>query len=215
MLYCPQSGGQPPADKGSIMKKTSNREKIRATAIELFKQRGYDAVTISEICKAAGCSNSTFYYSYGNKENVLRESLDYLYVINQDVMARVLAGEGAWEKLWILHEAFMDSILAIGPNLYRKLLSLVVDKGIVHSQFSTLSSIEALIAPLILQGQQSGEIRNRTPHAQLASTVSMLLVGTAYTWCAGEPQADLKALIRHHLATVYDLREDLRESCTR
>lgn len=55
-------------------KAESTKRKIFATAIKMIKEQGYDNVTISEICKAAGVAKGSFYVHYTSKEDIVRES---------------------------------------------------------------------------------------------------------------------------------------------
>ena len=48
-----------------------NRENILTCALELFYQRGYDAVGIQEICQAAGITKPTLYHYFGSKYGLL------------------------------------------------------------------------------------------------------------------------------------------------
>ena len=49
----------------------STSEKILKTALELFSKRGYTAVSIRDICKEVGIKESTIYYHFKNKQDIL------------------------------------------------------------------------------------------------------------------------------------------------
>jgi AcrR family transcriptional regulator len=46
------------------------------SALDLFSSKGYDAVSVREICEAAGITKPTLYHFYGSKEGVFRALLD-------------------------------------------------------------------------------------------------------------------------------------------
>ena len=51
------------------MGRTSNAgEKILAAGRSLFESRGYSALGVAEICRAAGVPKGSFYYFYESKE---------------------------------------------------------------------------------------------------------------------------------------------------
>ena len=50
-----------------------SKQLILDVATALFRERGYDSVSISDICKAAKCSISTFYYQYDSKAALFGE----------------------------------------------------------------------------------------------------------------------------------------------
>ena len=44
------------------------KTEILNKALELFKEKGYDNVTVNEIASASNISKNTFYYYYESKE---------------------------------------------------------------------------------------------------------------------------------------------------
>ncbi|MGQ0625673.1 MAG: TetR/AcrR family transcriptional regulator [Sporichthyaceae bacterium] len=52
-------------------KKAALRDTLVRNAIELFRERGYDAVGLDEIVAASMCSRSTFHRYFGTKEDLL------------------------------------------------------------------------------------------------------------------------------------------------
>ena len=47
------------------------RARIEQTALELFRARGFDHVTVEDVCAAAGVAPATFYRYFGTKEEVV------------------------------------------------------------------------------------------------------------------------------------------------
>lgn len=186
-----------------------NRVTIQAAALQLFKEHGIQNVSITQICKAAHCSPSTFYYQFGNKNNLLFSLISFDRIFNQETLSDTLTMSSPWEKLWRIHESYATVALELGPEVYG---------GIFHSNlaelipefFSHEDKINNLITPLIIQGQAYGEIRNQSPAASLADTVSKMLSGTNYSWCCSKGSFDLKATVKRNLENVYDIRMDLR-----
>lgn len=52
-----------------------NRKKILECALDLFYQKGYDAVGIQEICQTAGVTKPTLYHYFGSKYGLLETLL--------------------------------------------------------------------------------------------------------------------------------------------
>jgi AcrR family transcriptional regulator len=60
------SGSSPRADS-----RQQRRARIEETALELFGSRGFDRVTVTEVCAEAGVAPATFYRHFGSKEQVV------------------------------------------------------------------------------------------------------------------------------------------------
>jgi AcrR family transcriptional regulator len=60
-------------------KKAATSDRIRASALRLFREQGYDATTVEQIAAAAGVSHMTFFRYFPTKEDVaLSDSYDPL-----------------------------------------------------------------------------------------------------------------------------------------
>jgi len=65
---------------------TKTRDEIVRISVELFRQKGYDAVKISDIASNAGIGKGTFYQYFRNKEELFFECLENIFLdIGKDV----------------------------------------------------------------------------------------------------------------------------------
>lgn len=49
----------------------NTKERILSVAMELFSQRGFEAVSVRDICKLVGIRESTIYYHFANKQDIM------------------------------------------------------------------------------------------------------------------------------------------------
>lgn len=61
----------------SKKEETTTKEKIFHVALDLFSEKGFDAVSIREIGRGVGIRESSIYNHYPNKEAILDSILDY------------------------------------------------------------------------------------------------------------------------------------------
>ncbi|MDR6980404.1 TetR/AcrR family transcriptional repressor of nem operon [Streptomyces sp. 3330] len=78
------------------MGRTSDaREKILSSARSLIELRGYSALGVAEICKAAGVPKGSFYYFFESKETLALTVVDEQWAEQRRAWERVLRGEAA------------------------------------------------------------------------------------------------------------------------
>ena len=69
-------------------------EKILAAGRSLFEARGYSALGVAEICKAAGVPKGSFYYFYASKEALALAVVDEHWADQRREWTRILGGTG-------------------------------------------------------------------------------------------------------------------------
>jgi len=90
------------------MGRTSDaREKILAAAQTLIELRGYSALGVAEICKAAGVPKGSFYYFFESKEALALAVIDEHWVGQRHDWARVLGSQA--EPLERLRQLFEET----------------------------------------------------------------------------------------------------------
>jgi AcrR family transcriptional regulator len=61
---------------GADERRTDTREQIRAIALELFAEQGYEKTSLREIAERLGVTKAAVYYHYRTKEEILASLLD-------------------------------------------------------------------------------------------------------------------------------------------
>ncbi|WP_308169844.1 TetR/AcrR family transcriptional regulator [Acrocarpospora catenulata] len=72
------------------------RELIVATALRLFRERGFEATTMRAIAAEAGVSVGNAYYYFASKEQLIQAYYDRAQAEHEAACAEVLATEGAF-----------------------------------------------------------------------------------------------------------------------
>ena len=98
----------------------TTKEKIMDVAIHMFSERGYEAVSIRDICGEVGIKESTLYYHYKNKKDILdsliarfRDHIDgllsHIDEMDEASSGRLRKSDVASSK--VMDEYMMDSYL--------------------------------------------------------------------------------------------------------
>lgn len=78
----------------------STKEKITATALALFAQRGYDGVSVWDICKQVGIKESSLYYHFPSKQAILTTLLSHFENRAAEGMAQLEQALGDQQGPW-------------------------------------------------------------------------------------------------------------------
>jgi TetR/AcrR family transcriptional regulator, transcriptional repressor for nem operon len=75
-----------------------HRARILATAARLFRERGFDGVSIAEVMKAAGLTHGGFYGHFDSKETLIKDALGFenLPVWRRDLENAAAADYADW-----------------------------------------------------------------------------------------------------------------------
>jgi AcrR family transcriptional regulator len=107
-------GSQHVSEESNGVLMTSTREEISKAAVNLFREKGYDRVTIADIAAAARIGKGTFYQYFKNKEELFAECLESIfYDIGEDIHELQMETDG-FQRLIIRDRHFnrySDNIL--------------------------------------------------------------------------------------------------------
>lgn len=178
-------------EKGGKRKQQAeeSRRKLLETAIRLFDERGYEKVTIADICREAGLSVGAFYHHFRSKDQILLER--YLPFAQQvDSFYRVInhkakeESRSALDRLSRYMDLFFKYIEEAGPEAMKTAFVTHIEPGFKLSlatadMFRPHQELERIIA----EAQESGEIRTDLSSEELAKIIYRFMVGTLFTWC--------------------------------
>lgn len=118
--------------------------KILYAALELMRERGFDKVSVRDICKAAGITTGAFYHHFSSKEALLEHGFAPL----DDYMRSVLENSGDEspdQRLWRLLSAygrFMEHSGELIGRYYQQRIAEPGTKSMDPSRYTLRSMVE-------------------------------------------------------------------------
>ncbi len=160
------------------------KQKIRDTAKVLVKQKGFEGVTVDEICAEVGVTKGTFYNYFDSKEQIILDDIaaDNLHYRNK-LRSQVSKMQPGLPKLI----AFYRLAIAYENSHDRELTRLSYrfrtnDPKKIPSVYPDKREIYKIIEELIIEAQSCGEIRQDLSSSQLATLVLYSLRGIVFSW---------------------------------
>lgn len=180
----------------------STRMHILECAIELFKESGFDNVTIKNICEKSEVAKSTFYYHYQTKEDLIKDFFKTIDINVEQMMQVLLAGDDCLEQMWQIIELYYKRLLDAGVEITRMvyLKNLVQDKHILGAENAMAKE---LYLTLLRRAREKKVITNSLrSNEELYASLVYSLTGIAYLWCVQNGEFDILAECRCSFETV-------------
>jgi AcrR family transcriptional regulator len=121
------------------------RRQLRDALISLILERGWDRVSVQEVCAHADVGRSTFYVHFADKEELLLSGFDELYA---SLDAIRLTREGAFGFAEAMIEHAMDNL-----KLYRALVGLKDGQHVLRFRDVVVRLVEAELDSLGVLGE--------------------------------------------------------------
>jgi AcrR family transcriptional regulator len=179
-------------------KKTATRDRIRASALRLFREQGYEATTVEQIAAAAGVSHMTFFRYFPAKEDVaLSDGYDPLIA---SLIAQTPAGWPLVKRIRTVLVQGLRQVYSADRDAFLTQNKLVVSTPALRDR---LWADQIATQQLILQALGAGQ--DQPPSFQDRVTVAACLAAAStaiLTWVENDGTADLPSLMEQAFDTL-------------
>lgn len=167
------------------------KDKIFDVAIKLIKEFGYEATTVSMICKAAEVSNGTFYHFYESKESLILGlfSLSEVYL-----QKNLYVKDNPIEEICHIYHVYNDFLIEQGFDIVRAFYN---GNNYNLSLNSILASnnherpVTQRIEEQIKRGVMAGYFKDTGSSLLVSIDITTIVLGIRMRWIASEGTFDL------------------------
>jgi len=157
---------------------------ILESSLKLFVMKGYEAVTLDEVSKAADCSHGLLYHYFNNKKDL------YLAVIDKIVMPymrEVVMGISLEQKAKYAAHDLLEAVLRRikmvddrNPWIIYLFLNIHLQKNLFNKKVSERTPTFQCVESIIQRGQQEGDFNDHNS-VELAISILSTIKGLAFT----------------------------------
>ncbi|MBO1334845.1 TetR/AcrR family transcriptional regulator [Streptomyces sp. VRA16 Mangrove soil] len=191
-------------------KKAQTRQHITDTATLLFRERGFDAVTVAEVAREAGVSTMTVFNHFPRKEDLLLDRVPETVHLVTGAVADRADGETPLAALRRLLLELVDQrhpLGAIGDS-FVWLWRVVLDSPSLRARArEALEEVEDALTGALAE---AGERRPRLTAALVVAGCRVVYAQAAGRQLAGERAADVVVEHRAAVAELFDALEGVR-----
>lgn len=170
------------------------RRKIFNTAAQLISEKGFDHVTVEEICKKSGVAKGLFYHYFNSKADIVIET--YMDVDNKfsaEVMA--LPATTPYDRVIYAVSFQARYAKAKGLEFVKQIYKHQLDTGTAFF-ISEDRAFFRLIRDAIREGQQKNQLRSDFSAEVLTRLVLSISRGITYDWCLHDGDYDIEEVMR-------------------
>lgn len=171
-----------PAPERPLRKKERTRREIYAAAMALFARRGFEQVTVEQVCEAAGIAKATFFTHFPTKSALL---LEFQREVASELAARPAGPRAsAAQELRQMVEHFAARWLPHAEVMGAMLRDFLATPALVATARRQDDVIRGLIEDVVRHGQARGEFSRalspRLVSAMFLATSAAILSGLVY-----------------------------------
>jgi len=169
------------------------RKELFDAAMSLYTKKGYERVTVEDICAKAGVSKGAFYTHFMSKDQVVLETFLKADDFYREVFPQLDQEKSCIDKLRAFGRLAMGNIVNQGPMVIRVSYYGQIAPGRENAPIASRERpLYKLTEQLIREGQEKGEIRADIPSAAITEIVIHAIRGIVYDWCLQQGEFDLE-----------------------
>src|SRR6056297_1122330 len=162
------------------------KEKIYSNAIKLIRKKGFENISVSEICDKSDVSIGTFYYYFKTKQDILfeiyKKADDYFENTVYENLKSDNHLEKAREYLFYYIKFVEDDGIDMIKHLYIPDNKLFVKKG---------RAMQTILEDIIEKGQQKDEISEKMGPEEAVRFSFVVMRGVVFDWALNDGSYDI------------------------
>ncbi|MEW6182811.1 MAG: TetR/AcrR family transcriptional regulator [Bacillota bacterium] len=184
-------------------RKKELKDEIYMQALKMFKDRGYENVTVEEITTACGIAKGTFYNYFPRKEHILLHVGQEQMELFKASIARHANVSDFRERLKLMFE---DLIARIDkePDLLKITIVEILRSSLLEQELQLLENFKLCLTPLFEDAMDRGQVSARWSAYQLSSVLVGMYYHTLFAWLSKPDKADMLSIFYSHFDMFWD-----------
>lgn len=163
------------------------KKRLIKSALELLREKGFEAINVEEITKKADVAKGTFYIYFKRKEDIVLEICRTPFKEIAEAL-QLMDDKNLVEKLAYYFHRFMECVEIYGINTCREWIKDVIDpNNVLDSQDGQKWQYDFQMLNEILESAvQNNELKTETPVKLLTHLIICQLYGMMICWCMSD-----------------------------
>lgn len=177
------------------LKSQETRSRIFKAAKNILQKKGYEQLSIKNICEEAGVSNGSFYHHFKTKDDLLSYYIEEQPSINPDVLDLPASADEAKETIILVYLNYARYAKELGVDFiasYYTPKNQALNPILRTERPYPIVTVETYLKRAI----RAGVIEPKLPLENILTDIRMLIIGNVFEWCLHNGETDFEGNIR-------------------
>lgn len=179
-------------------KSKETKEKIFRAAKQILQKKGYEELSIKNICEEAGVSNGSFYHHFKTKDDLLSYYIEDQPSINPDLLELPKNKEEAKMAIIRVYLNYVDYCKELGVEFmsgYYDTKNQALNPAIRTERPYPIVTVQTYVEKAI----EAEVIRLNVEIEEFTTDIRMIVIGNVFEWCLRSGDADFEGNMRRSL----------------
>ena len=184
-------------------KSRETKEKIFQAAKRILQKKGYEELSIKNICEEAGVSNGSFYHHFKKKDALLSYYIEDQPSINPDLLETPKDIEEAKRGIIRVYMNYVKYCRELGVEFmsgYYDTKNQALNAAVRSERPYPIVTVQTYVEKAI----DAGVLRLNVEIDEFTTDIRMIVIGNVFEWCVRSGQVDFEGNMSRSLGKYLD-----------
>lgn len=184
-------------------KSKETKERIFQAAKQILKKKGYEELSIKNICEEAGVSNGSFYHHFKTKDDLLSYYIEDQPKISPDVLDVPKDAKEAKQAIIGVYLNYVQYCKELGVEFmsgYYDTKNQALNAAIRTERPYPIVTVQTYVEKAI----QAGVICLDEKIEEFTTDIRMIVIGNVFEWCLRSGETDFEGNMSRSLGKYLD-----------
>lgn len=184
-------------------KSKETKEKIFQAAKRILQKKGYEELSIKNICEEAGVSNGSFYHHFRTKDDLLSYYIEDQPTINPDLLELPGNAAGVREGIIQVYLNYVKYCRELGVEFmsgYYDTKNQALNAAIRTERPYPIVTVQTYVEKAIA----AGIVRLNVKIEEFTTDIRMIVIGNVFEWCLRNGEVDFEENMSRSLGKYLD-----------
>ena len=184
-------------------KSRETKEKIFQAAKRILQKKGYEELSIKNICEEAGVSNGSFYHHFKTKDDLLSYYIEDQPQIDPNLLELPDSVDGVKEGIIQVYMNYVKYCRDLGVEFmseYYDTKNQALNAAIRMERPYPIVTVQNYVE----KAEQAGIVSLNVSIEEFTTDIRMIVIGNVFEWCVKHGEADFEGNMARSLGKYLD-----------